>query len=329
MSKDDIKTAVTKTINAVKNKWTVFEHRNRGTAWAFWRRFIEKFGAEKVSLQASSLAFFFVFALFPFFIFVTAIVTRFAGNLATSRLWGDLQSIIPPAVFEFLSKMLSDMGGAPAIPFASLGFLGLLWSASKGINLLFAALYRIYDRETGAKGKFFQRLLALAFILIFTISVLLVLFLLTYGNLVIDLVDRFLAAFIELPGSLNWASYLIGFAYLALLFAVLYYVASGKQKPFRHAMVAALVTSGLWALSTRLFGYLLASQTRYSVVFGGLTGILGLMLWLYLCATLLLVGAVLHDTLLWWSREKAQGGGIPAKRPHPSKTGEKRQSLRP
>ncbi len=329
MNKEDLKTTVEETVENVKQQLTELDRKSRDTKWAFWRRFLEKLGRARIRIQASSLAFFFVFALFPFFIFVTAIVTRFAGSLETSRLWADLRAMVPPVVADFLAELLRDMGGAPAVPFASVGFLGLLWSASRGINLLFGALYRIYDRDTGAKGKFFQRLLALAFILVFTISVLLVLFLLTYGNLVLEFVNRSLSAIVELPGSLNWASYLFGFGYLALLFAILFYVAGGKQKPFRHAMGAALSTAALWALSARLFGFVLTRQTRYSVVFGGLTGILGLMLWLYLCAALLLLGAVFHDTLLWWTRERKTRRETATATPSGPPTGEKREKLRP
>ncbi|MDO5734309.1 MAG: YihY/virulence factor BrkB family protein [Eubacteriales bacterium] len=283
--------------------WAGRDCSESSSAFCFWRGFLEDFGRQKLSRQASSLAFFMIFSLFPLCLMLASVISRFSASLEIGLLSKELQNLLPQSVMNVLGAIFQNIEKSDSLSFGLIGFLSLVWAASKGINVLMASLYDIYERVKGRSTMFIRRLLALVIILILVSSVVFLLLLLSFGKYALELLTEFL----ELQHSLiliESLSYLFGLLYLSLLFASLYYSSSGKAGRFRQAFFVGAIASILWLLSSQGFGLFLASQTRYSFVLGSLTGILALMLWLYLCALILLSGAIFHKQLILQSRKQ-------------------------
>jgi membrane protein len=86
---------------------------------------------------------------------------------------------------------------------------------------------------------------------------------------------------------------------LALLaLTVIYRVARPGEVSLRNVLPGALVATSLWWLTNVLFGYYVR-RVPYSIVYGGLAAVIGLMVWMQLSAVIVFLGAA-------WNAESAE-----------------------
>jgi membrane protein len=84
-------------------------------------------------------------------------------------------------------------------------------------------------------------------------------------------------------------------AWLAL--TVIYRVARPREDSLRNVMPGALVATLLWWLVDVVFGFYVR-RVPYSVVYGGLAAVIGLIIWMHLSALIIFLGAA-------WNAEMA------------------------
>ncbi|MDO5737899.1 MAG: YihY/virulence factor BrkB family protein [Eubacteriales bacterium] len=262
----------------------------------FIRTAISDFQRTKISLQASSLAFFMVFSIFPFCLLLSSILARF-GNLDDLLLQlTELTRFLPNRVLGFIEDLLYGIKSSKSLSFGIVGFFSLIWAASKGINLLLRSLYNIYERSLGSKTLLLRRVFSLLILCIMALSVLLLPLLLSTSKLVLEMLQDALFPDLQL-GLISTFSYLLSFLYLSFVFSLLYHYASGKSGPFYNAMLSGFFAAFTWLIISRIFSVFLSGPLRYSAIMSSLTGLLALMLWLYFSALSLLIIAILHKQL--------------------------------
>jgi membrane protein len=79
---------------------------------------------------------------------------------------------------------------------------------------------------------------------------------------------------------------------------VIYRVARPREKSLRHVLPGAMVATLLWWLVDVLFG-IYVRRVPYSVVYGGLAAVIGLIIWMQLSAVIIFLGAA-------WNAELAE-----------------------
>ena len=66
---------------------------------------------------------------------------------------------------------------------------------------------------------------------------------------------------------------------------------------WRASLPGATVATGMWFITTLLFGYYVTRFANYSRVYGSLGAAVGVMLWFYISAYAVLLGAELNARL--------------------------------
>ena len=84
---------------------------------------------------------------------------------------------------------------------------------------------------------------------------------------------------------------------LALLFAVLYTYLPNRKMAFIRQLPGAVFTSVAWAVFSYVFSIYLEYASNMSVLYGSLTTLVVVMLWLYFCMYLLFIGAEINQYL--------------------------------
>jgi membrane protein len=168
--------------------------------------------------------------------------------------------------------------------------LAALWSASSGTTGLIRAVNVAYD-ETETRGVLKLRAIALGLTLGAVVFVLLAVTLAAVVPVMFDAIGlggpgRVLAQI------LRWAMLL---ALVMTALAVVYRVAPDRDAPrFRWVSTGAVVATVLWLVGTALFSLYVNNFGRYNKTYGTLAGVIVLMLWLYLTAYLVLLGAEIN-----------------------------------
>jgi membrane protein len=241
-------------------------------------------------LLSAGLAYYALFALLPLLVvlalLVGTVLTADAAMALVERLTG---AVLPGAA----SGMVVDTLRALEAQRGTIGLLaalGLLWSATTGLGVLIQGVDRAFQRPSGT-DMVRHRLKGLAIVLVLGLFLL--------GALAASVLIRVLATVgldgtglvSQLANALSWLLPVVGLM-------ALYRWGPALRPPWVAVTVAAGAAGLSWRLALMLFAwYLTRGFDRYQVVYGALTGAIVLLLWLYVSASIVLLGAHLCASL--------------------------------
>ncbi len=258
--------------------------------WQTVRLTVDLYARFDTSARAAAIAFYALLSLFPLLLFLTGILGHWLSSEETQALifgmLGRFAPIVPELLIENLRGVLAMRG-----PLNWVAGLTLLWSASS----LFAAIVHALDRVWGEEGgrQFWEHRL-LSMVLVILTTVLFVLFLLISAFLA--LVPRLIILLLPVdPGILQRSWHLaiiaITFSLDVALYAALYHFLPTRYPPWPAVWAGAIVAAAGEHLVRIGFGWYLAYFARYGLVYGALASLVAFLIWVYLSATVLLLGA--------------------------------------
>ncbi|HPU71566.1 MAG TPA: YhjD/YihY/BrkB family envelope integrity protein, partial [Bryobacteraceae bacterium] len=118
-----------------------------GLSWKeLLKRVWHEVGADDVLGQAAQLSFYFLLALFPLLLFLTTLFGYFAqSDELRDSLLGYFRRVAPVSAFRLIRETLLEISSGAGRGKLSIGLIGTLWAASKGMAALTAGLNRAYD----------------------------------------------------------------------------------------------------------------------------------------------------------------------------------------
>lgn len=252
--------------------------------------------ADHVGLIAAGVAFYGLLALFPAITACMAI----AGLLVEPDVIVDqLGRFTAPLPEEAASIILdqaaavagSDEGGLGLA--AILGVLLAIYSASRGVASLIEGMNVAYD-ERDERGFFKGMLLTLGLTLLLILG-----FLIAVG--VVAVLPAVLAA-VGLGPVAETLARIGSWAALILLtvvgLAVLYRVGPDRERAkWRWITPGALMAAAIWLLGSLAFSFYVANFASYNETFGALGGVVILLMWLWLSAYAILIGAEIDSEM--------------------------------
>jgi membrane protein len=249
------------------------------------------------SVISQAIAFNLFLAFFPTLLIAVALATsRIGGRTSLFDLIADLTQFLPPGSQGIVSEFLVKRG-PEAWKIAALGWTGTLLAGSQVMKLVMQGIHTIYgDTE---KLGFLHRQVRGLMLLLVTIAPLL-------GAVILGVLGRPLRRWIAhevgkhtiLQGWWNIffpaAAFLLGM----LALTVIYRVARPQEDSLRNVLPGAMVATILWWLVDVLFG-VYVRRVPYSLVYGGLAAVIGLIIWMQLSAVIIFLGAA-------WNAELAE-----------------------
>ena len=250
------------------------------------------------SMISQAIAFNLFLAFFPALLIAVALATtRIGGRTSLFDLIRDLTEFLPPGSQGIVSEFLVKRG-PDAWKIALVGWTGTLIGGSQVMKLVMQGIHSIYG-ETIKFGFLHRQLRGLALLLV-TIAPLL-------AAAILGVLGKPLRHWLahEL-GKHNmifkdWWNFFFPAAAMVLAWlalTVIYRVARPGEDSLRNVMPGALVATLLWWLVDVLFGFYVR-RVPYSVVYGGLAAVIGLIIWMHLSALIIFLGAA-------WNAEMAE-----------------------
>jgi len=263
---------------------------------AGWRdilaRTLAEAKADHVPLLAAGVAFFGLLALVPAMVAFVSLYGLLADPTDVARHVADLLGAAPSEVQDLVTNQLEAVtaDASSSIGFGlAAGVLVALWSASSGMKHVIEALNAAYDEEEG-RGFVRQRGLALLFTLGAVLFMVVAIVLLTAVPAVLE--GSPLGSAAELVISIGrWPALAVAFA---VGLAVLYrYGPSRDDAEWRWVTPGAVAATLLWLLASAGLSIYVARFGSYNETYGSLGGVVVAMLWLFLTAYVVLMGAEL------------------------------------
>jgi membrane protein len=242
---------------------------------------------------AAGAAFYALLAMFPAIAALVSVYGLFTEPQTVTQHLQAVSGIIPEEGRSILDAQLQRVTSAGDTALgvgAIVALLLALWSAAKGVKSLMVALNVAYD-ETEKRGFF--KLNAVALLLTFAILAVVIVALVAIA-LLPALVDR-----LGLPGVVETAARWLRWPLLAVVsvvaIAVLYrYGASRNPPKWRWVIWGAVTATILWLIASALFSWYVSSFGSYNETYGSVAAIAVLMMWFWLSAFAVLLGAELN-----------------------------------
>jgi membrane protein len=265
-----------------------------------WRDVLTRVKAEvkddHVTLLSAGIAFYTLLAAVPALVAIISIYALVADPADVSRQVVDSLAAAPQEVRQLvqtqLESIVADSGGSTALA-AIIGIVVALWSASAGIGHLMDALNVAYD-EREQRSFVRRKLVALAFTIGAIVFVVVAFGLIAVMPAILadtglGVVGRVLA------NVLRWVVLLAG---MVVGLAVIYRYGPDRDQPrWRWTSPGAIVAAVLWVVGSLLFSVYTANFAKYNETYGSLGAIIVVMLWLFLTALVVIVGAELNAEL--------------------------------
>jgi membrane protein len=249
----------------------------------------------RCGMVSQAIAFNLFLAFFPtLLIAVGFATTRIGGRTSLFDLIKDLTEFLPPGSQSIVSEFLVKRG-PEAWKVALVGWGGTLLAGSQVMRLLMDGIHRIYgDKEL--PGFLHRQLRGLALLLVTIAPLLAAAILGILGRPLRHWLARELGSRHELQGW--WAFFFPATAIVLAMLAltVIYWVARPGEETLRNVLPGAMVATSLWWLANVLFGFYVR-RVPYSVVYGGLAAVIGLMIWMQLSAVIVFLGAAWNAEL--------------------------------
>lgn len=249
--------------------------------------------------RAAQLAYYFLLALFPLLIFLTAALGLMLGSGEGLResMFNYLSQVMPGSAFQLVNTTMTEITNASNAGKLSFGLLAALWAASNGMGAITQALNASYDlKESRPWWK--QRLVAVLLTIALSVLVIGALLLILWGGRVAD----FVAAHYQLGGFFPTAWKIIQwplvFAFMVTSFALIYFFAPDvKDQKWKWLTPGAAIGVVLWLLVSFGFKIYLHYFNSYNATYGSLGAVIILMLWLYFTGTSILIGSEINSEI--------------------------------
>lgn len=255
------------------------------------RNALISFQREGGARGAAGMAYYTLFSFFPLLIVLVTIGTFFVdGTEASNKI---TQLVI--SVFPVSQKLVEVSLARILILRNSVGILGLIvliWSGSNAFSTMVHHITSAWPL-TEQRGFFEKRLFGLAMVIL----IILVLFILMVSSTLLNVLVRYSGT---IPGldllfnSLLWnfGAKVLYWVVPFLFFYSLYRIIPMGRVPIRAAGFSALGITIAWRIASNVFQWYLGSgMARYEIIFGSLSAIVVLMLWVYISSMILFFGA--------------------------------------
>lgn len=276
--------------------------------------FVNKFNENTLSVHSAHVVFFIMVSFFPFVMFFFTLLKY--TPLSEENIVRMMGTIIPGNLSTTLANWINEAYQQSSGTIISITVITTLWSGSKGFMGITYGLDKIYQVKN-QRNWLLKRISSLLYTVAFAVILLITLIVIVYGNKILLAIDSFLSIGTPLFIGIFSLRSILGFSIFFLFFLLLYAFIPDRKPKIKEEIPGALFTSVLWILFSYIFSIYVDYYTNFSSIYGSLTYIVLIMLWLYVCMELLFIGALINRFL-------AQGNVLISK-----KTRKKLKQLRP
>lgn len=252
--------------------------------------FMERMRKDHVSAYAAQAAYFLIMSFIPFVLFLTAIVQY--TPLTYREVRQAIMSVVPENLQGFVLNIVAEVfsKSAAVLPLSA---LVALWSSGKGMQALINGLNTIYHvKET--RNWLVNRIYSMFYMFLFVLALIASLLLLVMGNRIHVLISGYVPFLGNMIGRILGAKTFLVFVMLFLVFLVLYRYLPNRRASLKSQIPGAFLTAVAWSVFSYLFSLYFTFFPDFSIMYGSLSTLILVMVWLYFCMNLLLYGAEIN-----------------------------------
>jgi membrane protein len=257
------------------------------------RRVVHEVQEDDCFGRAAQLAYYFLFALFPFFLVLITLLGYLPVPNLMDRLMEMLAQMLPGEALQLVQDNLHELVTSQRGGLLSFGILAALWTSSSAITAIMDSLNRAYDVQ---EGRPFWKVRGLAILLTIGLSLFIIvsLVLLTFGpqigGWIADQVG--LGRVFQIAWNVLRWPVIVGLIILAM--ALIYYLAPDVEQRWQWITPGSVVAVLGWLAASLGFSFYVNNFGSYNATYGSIGTVIVLLTWMYVSGFFVLVGGEIN-----------------------------------
>jgi membrane protein len=252
--------------------------------------------SDRISLVAAGCAFYATLALFPAITMLISVYGLIFDPVTVEPQLQVVREFLPPAAFTLIAERvhtLVSQGNATLGVSLLVSTAIALWSASTGTKSLLSALNMAYEEQERRGFLGFQAvglIMTLGGILGATTALAILLFL----SVIIEFVglDAYTKALVRVVSLVLLITFVL--TSLSLLY---YFGPSRRSAKWNWVTPGSSIATVLWLVASSLLSLYVGHIASYDTSYGPIGAVVGVMMWFWVCAYAVLLGAELNAEL--------------------------------
>jgi len=285
---------------------------------AFIKRLYEEYENDAVADSAAALAYYFVFALFPFLFFLTTL-TAFIPYVRRSvdTIMARAHAILPEQAVGLVDTHLRGLVETTRPRLLTVGLLATLYSASRGVDALRKTLNLAYDVKE-SRPWWRTELVAFGMTIGGAVLVLVAIAAITAGGSAGFWLAEKVGIAREYVFVWSWARWPVTALAIMLCAALAYYVLPDVKQKFKFITPGSVIGTLVWLAGTWGFSVYAGNFGSYNVTYGSIGGVIVLLTWFYISGFIFLMGGEMNAIIEHAAPDgKASGARAPGEAPPP------------
>lgn len=267
------------------------------------RYFLQKCKKDKINAYAAQSAFFIILSAIPFLMFFSSLL-RYT-TVTKGMLLNIITQVMPEYISPFMISLVDEVYNR-SVGIISVTAVMAVWSAAKGIQYMADGLNAVHNIEE-KRNWFVLRFWAVVYTAVFTAAIVATLLILVFGNSIHKLVVKTIPIFGQTVAVFTHFKGMAMLAILILFFDILFTTLPNRKLTFKGQLPGAAICGVAWYLYSFGLSVYVDYFNGFSM-YGSLTTIALIMLWLYFCMYIMMISAeinvVFNDNFQEWQRKR-------------------------
>lgn len=259
---------------------------------------IQELKKDSITTRSDAVAFNFFISLFPFIIFILPIIANTPFGINYLDLFREsIKGVLPLAAEDYIFQMVDGIKNQGNFGLLSVGFFLAIFFASNGMSTLMNGFDKAYKSTFIKRNFFVHRLVAIGLTILLVLLgfgsiTMIVLFqqIMSYLTNILNLGSSLIIPF----GILRWIILLILFY---SIITSIYRYGPSMFKRIKFFSAGATLATVLSILSSVLFSYFVNQFGRYNEIYGSISALIVMLIWLQINAFILLIGFELNASI--------------------------------
>ena len=244
---------------------------------------------DKINAYSAQSAFFIILSLIPFLMVFSSLL-RYT-SITEGMILEIINRVMPEYIAPFIIGLIDEVYNR-SVGLISVTAIIAVWSAAKGVQYIADGLNSVNDLEE-TRNWFVLRFWAVIYTVVFMVAIVFTLLILVFGNSLQTLATKYVPFLKYGVALLSNLRGLIFLGILILFFAIVFTALPNRKLSFKSQLPGAVVCAVAWYI----FSFGLSVYVDYFngfSMYGSLTTIALIMLWLYFCMYIMMMSAEIN-----------------------------------
>lgn len=267
----------------------------------------ERFGKDDMLTYAAAMAYLILFSLYPFLIFLSALlgILRLPGFF--EQLVAQAQTVLPGQAMGIVEQVVGQIREQNSVGLLLFGIIATLWSASAAVRAIMHALNAAYGVEQ-ERVTWKRYPLSIVYAILLSIMVIAALGLTLIKTRDMGWISEQVGVNPIFVTLWSWIHFPVAILLLMVVVAFVYYMLPNADEPLRLITPGALLAVFVWVAISLGFSYFVSSFVVYNATYGSLGTFMALQLYFFISAAVLLLGAEINVEIYYQLGEDDEEG---------------------